>query len=374
MKKFIAWYRKSLLPRTVYFPFLVMRLFPIPFGIFRKGSHRTVVTKLCIEAGVHGWDSIEFKELYASACEYFDTDNVEKIIVDKDAPYLTQVRQSIGVIKPTHYFYDPRTGSQNWIKGIWESFCISLFLNVNGIIPVVLLTDFGLRKWRAQSAVVTARRGVVITFIAAKEVSAIFPHHRIIGPSLMPLSLATLNLLDKLAKKRLEKSPARAIFVGSLYEPRTSILTSIAKGLKEHGHVLEIHGRKLGTPRISDQEYWTNIINASVIMTTSNQTEIDGSDWTWVDHMVYRYLEVIVCGTLLVAPEIPGVKRYFTPGVHYAAFRNVNEAIEKIGHFLKNSAERKALAKHGNERARALVCARTFWTGIDAALGPDSFT
>ena len=374
MQKLSAWYRGSVLPRFVFLPFLVMRLFPIPFGIFRKGSHRADATKLCIEAGIHGWDSIEFKELYASACEYLDKENVQKIIIDKDSPYLAQVQLAIGTIKPTHYFYDPRTGSQNWIKGLWEAFYISLFLHANGIIPVVLLTDFGLRKWRTQSAVVTARRGVVITFIAAKEVAAIFPHHRIVGPRLMPLSVATLNLLDALASERLEQSPATAIFVGSLYEPRTSILTSIATGLKEQGHVLEIHGRKLGSPRISDQEYWANIVNASVILTTSNQTEMDESDWTWIDHMVYRYLEVIACGTLLVAPDVPGVNRYFTPGVHYAAFGTVNEAIEIIAQYLTNSAERKALAKQGSEKARALVCARTFWTGIDAALGPDSFT
>jgi hypothetical protein len=374
MQKLNAWYKESLLPRFVFLPFLVMRLFPLPFSIFRKGSHRTDTTKLCIEAGIHGWDSIELKELYASACEYLDTENVQKIIIDKDASYLSQVRLSIGAIKPTHYFYDPRTGSQNWLKGLWEACYISLLLHTRGIIPVACLADFGLRKWRSQTAVVTARRGVVITFIAAKEVAAIFPHQRIVGPSLMPLSVATLNLLDALARKRLEQSHATAIFVGSLYEPRTSMLTSIATGLKEQGHVLEIHGRKLGSPRISDQEYWTKFVNASVVMTTANQADSKGSDWIWIDHMVYRYLEVIACGTLLVAPDVPGVRRYFTPGVHYAAFRTVDEAIEIIAKYLSNSEERKVLAKHGSERARALLCARTFWTGIDAALGPDSLS
>ena len=95
-------------------------------------------------------------------------------------------------------------------------------------------------------------------------------------------------------------------------------------------------------------------------MTTSNQAN-RWSDWTWVDHglrcrgycMGRYWLRQKYC------------KRYFTPGVHYAAFRNVNEAVENFTLF-KNSAERKAVARHGNERARALVCARTFWTGIDA--------
>jgi hypothetical protein len=299
---------------------------------------------------------------------------VRKLIVDKDSSYLAQFCQAINTLKPTHYFYDPRTGSQNWLKGFWEAIYISLFLHVRGIIPVVLLTDLADRKWRNQSAVVTARRGVVITYIAAKEVATIFPHNRIIGPSLMPLSEATLNFLTELASKRIEQSHPVAIFAGSLYEPRTSILTSIAAGLKEQGYVFEIHGRKPNSPRTSDHEYWTTLVNASVIVTTANQVELKGMDWTWIDNMVYRYLEVIACGTLLVAPDVPGIRRYFIPSVHYAAFGNVDEAIEVIAKYLTNSAERKALAKQGNEKARALVCAQTFWTGIDAALGSDSLT
>jgi len=342
--------------------------------MLRKGSHRTDATKLCIESGVRGWDQISCKELYASACEYLGEGNVRKIIIGKDSSYLAQVKLAINTIKPTHYFYDPRTGSQNLIKGVFEAIYISLFLHARGIVPVVLLTDLADRKWRTQSAVVTARRGVVITCIAAKEVAAIFPHNRIIGPCLMPLSEATLNFIAELASKRIEPSHTTAIFVGSLYEPRTSILTSIATGLKEQGHVLEIHGRGPGSPRISDQEYWATLVNASVIVTTANQVEMEGADWTWIDHMVYRYLEVTACGSLLVAPDVPGVRRYFIPGVHYAAFGNVDDAVENIARYLTNSTERKALAKQGGDRARALVCARTFWTGIDAVLGADSLT
>jgi glycosyltransferase involved in cell wall biosynthesis len=374
MQKLNVWYRRCLLPRFVFLPFWVMRLLLVPLGIFRRSRHRTDPTKLCIEAGIRGWDSIEFKELYASSCEYLDEESVRKIVIDKDSSYLAQVRLAINTIKPTHYLYDPRTGSQNWIKGLWEAIYISLFLHARGIIPVVLLTDLALRKWRTQSAIVTARRGVVISFIAARQIAAIFPHHRIVAPSLMPFSEATLNFLADLASKRIEQSTTKAIFVGSLYEPRTSMLASIAKGLREQGHVLEIHGRGPSSPRISDQEYWASIVNASVIVTTANQVEMDGADWTWIDHMVYRYLEVIACGTLLVAPDVPGVRRYFTPSVHFASFGNVDEAIEVIAKYLTNSAERKALAKKGSDRARALVCARTFWTGIDAALGADSLT
>ena len=38
---------------------------------------------MCIEAGEKGWESIEFKEMYKSACEYITSERVIKHIVNK---------------------------------------------------------------------------------------------------------------------------------------------------------------------------------------------------------------------------------------------------------------------------------------------------
>ena len=41
-------------------------------------------------------------------------------------------------------------------------------------------------------------------------------------------------------------------------------------------------------------------------------------------------------GTLLIAPNVPCVDRYFEPGKHFVAFSTENEAIDKIEYYLKN--------------------------------------
>jgi len=378
MNRVRAWYRDSLLPRIVFIPFWIMRLAPIPFGACRwacaKGLEGIKSKRLCIEAGIKGWELIEFKELYMSACEYLGSDRVHKLKVTQDEPYLAQVRKALEDIRPTHYVYDPRTGSQDRGTGLWQAFMIAFLLHVRGITPIAFLSDLAVRSWRAQSAVVTAKRGTVVCFLSAREVYPIFPHRRLVGPSLMPLSEMTVEYLGTLSEQRFESPAPKALFAGSLYEPRTSTLRAIAEGLEARGFALEIRGRKLGSPRVSDSDYWSMLINAALVVTTADQIKTSETDWTWIQHLVYRYLEVTACGTLLVAPEIPGVQRFLSPGKHFVSFTSPAHAVEVIEYYLSNEAERKKIAQQGRARAQALVSARSFWTGVDIGLGKDSLT
>jgi hypothetical protein len=50
----------------------------------------------------------------------------------------------------------------------------------------------------------------------------------------------------------------------------------------------------------------------------------------------------------------------------------VDDAVEKIAYYLTHEEDRRRIAAEGRERAMSLLSARTFWTSIDAALGPDS--
>jgi glycosyltransferase involved in cell wall biosynthesis len=375
LSRFVQWYRRTLRPRLVFVPFWLMRLVPIPFGRGRPRRARGPGgPRLCIEAGVRGWESIEFKELYATACEFLGKDRVDRLVVDRESPYPQQVARALDEIRPTHYLYDPRTGDQGVWGGLREAFRIGLMLHMRGIVPVVLLTDLAVRTWRAQSAVVSARRGLVVAFIAAREIAPIFPHRRLLAPSVMPLSQRTAAFLDELGAARPEEDPPKAVFVGSLYEPRTTTLGEIAAGLAERGHALDIRGRTLGSPRVSDREYWSRLVDATIVVTTADQLVAEHADWTWISHLVYRYIEVLACGTLLVAPDVPGVRRYFTPGEHFVSFQTVAEAVDRIAHYLTHPVERQAIARRGRERARAILAARTFWTNVDTALGPDSLT
>jgi hypothetical protein len=355
----------------------MMRIVPLPFGLFRQDGYKrkkTLSSVLCIEAGIRGWDSIEFKELYMSACEYLGDDKVHKVQVRKDKPYLQQVKKALNEVQPSHYLYDPRTGSQNWWIGLWQAFNFAFLLHLRGVIPIALLTDWAIRRWRAQSAIVTAKRGVVISFASVREISPIYPHRRLIAPSLMPLSEATVLFLDTLFERRPDNPPIRALFTGLLYEPRITILHEIADNLKSRGFALEIRGREIGQPRIPDLEYWSRLSHERIILTTADQVESIDLDWRWIKQLTYRYLEVLASGALLVAPEVPGIRRYFVPGEHFVSFTTPDHASEVIEYYLTNEIERAKISKKGRERAKALVAAHSFWVGVDIGLGKNSLT
>lgn len=373
----MAWLRHWLLPRVVFLPFWAMWLVPVPFGLSgrarrRQGAARA--TMLCIEAGVRGWDSIEFKELHLSACEYLGDDRVYKLAVSKDESYLRQVKKALDEVRPTHYLYDPRTGSQGRGAGLWQTLGVAWLLHVRGVIPIVLLTNLAVRTWRAQSALVSARRGTVIAFVSPGEISPIFPHRRLVAPSLMALSQTTMRFLDELFEKRPGHPPRKAVFVGSLYEPRISTLRAIAERLASRGYALEIRGRELGSARFPDLDYWSLLSHSSVIITTADQVDSKNTDWQWIKYMVYRYIEVLASGALLVAPEVPGIRRFFVPGEHFASFTSAEHASKVIEYYLENEAERAKIARQGRAQAQALIRARTFWVGVDVGLGKDSLT
>lgn len=370
--------KDSVLPRTVFLPFLFARLLLLPAEALRwfRGTRRDkTLTHLCIEAGERGWQLLEFKELFESAIEYLGKSAVSKVEISKKYSYPSQVKRGVGAFNPSHYVYDPRTGSQTWWQGLLEALSIAWILHIRDIIPICIVTDISTRLWRAQVAVVTARRGLVINYISAKAVAPIFPHRRLIGPVLMPLSERTLLELDSLRSKIPQHSPARAIFTGSLYEPRTSTLEQIRVGLEQIGLTLDIQGRTLGSPRVSDAEYWSRLCNASILVTTVEQVAgTPGMDWTWIPSLLYRFIEATAAGALLVVPEVPGMHRYFTPGVHFIPFSTAEHAVQLIAHYLGDEAERKRIARQGYEHACNLVKSRMYWATIDAALGTDGLT
>lgn len=328
--------------------------------------------RLCIEAGSRGWNSIEFKEYYRSAQEYLGEDYVVKLELMDGADYLAIVNNCIRANNVTHYLYDPRTGSQKFWYGLYQSFVIGLMLKRNNVIPIALATDISVRRWRVQVAIVTAFSGHVMCFLSSKMARPMFPHGRLTGPCLMPFSKSTLSLVATLRAQKIKNKNPQIIFSGSLYEPRTTTLNKIQQGLLTHGIELKIMGRELGSPRVGDLEYWTRLVNADIVITTTDQMFQPGTDNTHIAHLVYRYLEVIACGSLLVAQDVPGVERYFSPDDHFIAFSNIDEAIDKIHALYTNENQRNLISLSGLKRAEALIESRSFWTGVDNALGASS--
>jgi hypothetical protein len=375
MRSFRSMWTNTLVPRVVFLPYWSARIILSLVGLVTRlklsRNRGERATKLCIECGIRGWELLEYKELYASACEYLGEENVQKVAISGDEDYVRQVRRILDSSQPTHYVFDPRTGAQRWWPALRDAFKIATLLCSRRIVPIVILTDLSVRLWRAEAAVVSARDGVVVNFLAPREVAAIFPHRRLIGPSLMPLSVATF---EGLRTHAMYPRQATAIFTGSLYEPRTTTLNTIKEGLAERGFSFQIMGRQIGSPRISDREYWARLQAAAIVVTTAEQRTLEGFDWQWVPSVVYRFLEATACGALLVAPDVPGIRRFFTPGEHYVSFANTNEAVEQIVFYLSHEDERKRIALRGYERAQSLVYARVYWSSIDIGLGAQALT
>lgn len=365
-------YRNIILPRLNYIPFLISRVLLeglnlFTFFRFKQNSKRQSV--LCLESGIKGWELIEYKELIWSATEFLGESGIRKIEIDKTKKYIQQVKGAIKNNKPTHYIYDARTGDQHWFKGLIQSFRIAMIYQVNGIVPICILTDLPVRTWRTQCGVVSAKRGVVASLMSPKDIHPIFPHSRITGPLNMPFSKKSGNMLNDLISKKEIGAKPNIVFTGSLYEPRTTILNNINEGLKKRGLEIEMKGRNLGTTKFADEDYWLKLVNASMVITTSNQINSKDTDWTHLPHLIYRYIEVPAAGSLLIAPTVPSIERYFRPGEHFISFEYTEEAVDKIEYYLNNENERNVIAANGYAKAHSIINSNLYWISIDLALG-----
>lgn len=332
---------------------------------------------LVIEAGERGWDSIEFKELYKSATEFLGSHSVHRLIVKRELDYLSQIKELI-TSNPsiTHYLYDPRTyraeGDQNFWNAIADSLSVAILLRRHGITPIAYLTNIGYRLWRCQAAIVTSKNGLVVSFMSAKFGREMFPHDRIVGPMIFPISLDKLKELSAL-RNDLERSNAidkRVRFTGSIYEPRTQFLNEFAIKMQSRA---DIHGRPAGSVRKRDTEYWNLLASAAINITTADQVIEPGADENNIKHMVYRYLEVLASGSLLLAPSLPGIESYFLPNVHFVDYNSVDEACEKAMYYLENTEKANSIRFEGHKKARALIESNAFWLQINSALGPSGF-
>ena len=373
------WIKHQIYPRVPWLFYSLSILVTAPIKIWVRlttlnSEHKS--TKLMLEAGINGWNLIEYKELYASACEYLGAEKVIKTSIDRNKNYYTQLRENILKIQPTHFVYDPRTGSDNTLQAILESFRISILLCAYSVTPIVVLTDFSLRIPRIQASIVSCWNGVVVNYLSARLVGPIFPHRRLIGPHLMPMSNITASKIKAIKEASEQNTKYQVLFMGTLYEPRRSTLIWIQNKLNERNIIFEIKGRDFNTERPSDEEYWTNLCKAKIIITTSEQ----GSnpelviDWRHINHMIYRYLEATLCGALLIAPNVPGVDRFFTPDVHFVAFSDKEDAIEKVEYYVNNKEACAKVAEQGHRRALQLIESRAYWMLIDSGLCRQSLT
>lgn len=351
---------------------LVESLRKIAFPSKRPTSRVESETLLCIAAGVRGWESIEFQEISASAREFLGERQVLDLIITAPKTYLRQVSRALSRSGVTHYFFDPRTGSQNVLMASIQTLVIGVMLAWRGVTPIGYCTDISIRRWRLQVAFVTATKGVCVCFMNASNLGKIFPHPRIIGPSIMPFSLKTYEQISDLRSVSHSQSKKQVSFVGSLYEPRTSTLLKIKDLLERDSISFDISTRSMGEPRGPIREYWENLSRSEIQVTTTSQCRQRGTDFVEINQLVYRVTEALVCGAAMVVEEVDGASNFFEDGVHLCSFRTPSEAASVVKGLVEDPIRLAAIQEAGNRKIAEIIRDQVFWRSVDKGLGHSS--
>lgn len=371
-------WRERLLPRAIIPLFWLYWLLLLPavlLGTVQRRRNRRRPRVLAIESGKIGWTQVFFEELIGSAREYAGASAVVQHVIDRDEPYLAQLRANLDRDRPTHVVLDVRTPGQSWGASLRQALGAGWSVSRRGIVPVVVMTDAFYRRQRWHASVLSAHRGVVVTWASAEIVSRIFPHRRLIGPLVMPISRSRLAWLEERTAARRASGHATGSvvrFIGHVYSPRKDFLDCVAERLAPAGISLVINGDKAGT---SNDAYWQALVDSDVVVTTTLQgPDRSFMDWIWVQQAVFRFIETMAAGAALVASEVPGIERFFVPGREFLEFMPVDEAVSAIESLVRDAALRESVIEAGHAKAAALIRSDAFWTIIDSALGRDAFT
>ena len=364
-------WRDVLLPRSIVPLFWVAWLALLPAALWGKlrgaQQRRATSRRVAIESGIIGWTHVYFEELLASAREYFGDDAVVQHTIDRDRPYLAQMKCNLRADEPTHVVWDVRTPGQSWPSSIRQAIGASWFLLTRGITPIVVLTDAFYRRQRWQAAVLTAFRGVVVTFAHERIVAPIFPHTRIIGPLPMPISVQRLEWLVQQRAARTVPSEPRVQFIGSVYPPRDRFLDEVGERLSAQGITLHVNRDKSAT---SNEDYWMTLVNADVVVTTTVQgPPRPYMDWIWVQQAVFRYAESTAARAALVAGPVDGGFDYFQNGVDFLQFQSIGEAVANIVELIQFPNRLHEIAATGFATSSRIIREHEFWKRIDQALG-----
>jgi hypothetical protein len=341
----------------------------LPARAFSRRRPPGTVTLLGIESGRIGWTHVFYEELLQSADEYLGGAPIARLEVDRDRPYLPQFRALVATAPITHLAIDPRTGSQTWGRVLVDLLVMGWTLTRRGIVPIVVLTDASFRRHRLQAAVLTAFRGVVVTFMSAELIAPLFPHRRIIGPLPMPVSVRRLEWLEQVRAGEPDEERASVRFIGSVYPPRAQFLERLSGVLAAKGIDLRVNADKYGT---SNDDYWTILATSDVIFTTTLQgMPRPYMDWIWNQQLVFRFSEALSAGAVLVSPAVPGGDRYFRPGTDFVPFTSLTEAADALESLVTDGELRRRVRVAGHETAARLDRTHAFWRDLDEALGTD---
>lgn len=357
-------YRDRLLPWLIVPLAWLYSLALLPaylLGFSRRRANAQRPAHVVIESGRIGWTQVFFEELHASAAEFFGEGAVQRASIDREESYHPQFHGWIREFSPTHAVIDVRTPPQSWSASLREAFRVSWSLHRLGIYPIVILTDAFYRRQRWHAAVLTAWQGRVVTFACRSIVRPVFPHSRIDGPLIMPISRGRI---DRMQQARPDDSVGRkerctVAFVGNVYPPRSTFLDLLADELAHRDLYLTVHGDKFNR---SNEDYWEVLRSADIIVTTTMQgPDRNYIDWNWVRQAVHRFSETLAAGTAVVGAPVDGGFPPFVPGRDWMEFGSVRQAADVIEDLANDPDLRGRIAAQGHATYIGMVDSGSFW-------------
>jgi Glycosyl transferases group 1 len=340
---------------------------------FGSNLSESNVSVLAIESGAKGWGLIEYEELLASAEEFFGSENVVKVTVESSKTYLSTVKMTLKNEKITHYFFDPRTGSQHFFLSLIQTFLLALVLQRRGVIPIARLTDLPFIRWRFQCILLTSLNGVCVCVMSRKCIGGRIPHDRIVGPALMALSKGRLRKLISEKQKIDPTTNPRVVFVGAMYEPRASFILDLKKELCDRNIEIQLFTRELGEQRSTSELYWERLVTADIIFTTAFVLYERGMEHIDELHLGYRYTEACAAGALLIAQDIDGLENVLVSGRDFMSYKSVIDAANQIEKAYKDKNLLRGIARNGTDAITREVMGDKYWLNIDKALGNTGF-
>lgn len=325
--------------------------------------------RLLIEAGEVGWaePAPGLLELEQSAKEYLGVQNVFRLEVPRGTKsYIRRCCQRILEVRPTHYFYDTRTGSQNPFWGSIQAIVIAVVLAWFRSSPLTILTNFPARRWRRQVSALTAQSGLILVLIRSDEAKIHLPHARVCGPIFMPFSNLRLQQIRKdFPRGSLRKSPKSVTFVGTSYEPRKTRLDEIGLALSKIGIKFIRHERSPQDAKISQERYWRVLRESPVVLTTADHIVKKGADFGFPPHMVYRYTEALVAEACLIAPDLGGP---LEPWFHFVPLGQLEDMDATATHLFETRHLVEEISRRGSAFITRRIENQSWWREVDDAL------
>jgi glycosyltransferase involved in cell wall biosynthesis len=187
------------------------------------------------------------------------------------------------------------------------------------------------------------------------------PHNRVFGPYIFPFSQSLLLAINN-GIKTVKNRSHDVIVVGSLYEPRTTIVRELTDQLKKKGiHLYKTGGSHASLMRISNTEYWSNLEDSKICFTTADHAVETKGDYLHVRHLIYRYLEALACGCILVAQHVPSADHILEVGFDYLGYENIEDAVEKIESLLKDEKVLQEMVNRNQLKFATIIQNFGFW-------------